>query len=256
MLKGKIATVETQMRGKLEEIRATFEHAGDKGASVESSFRKFLRVYLPRNLEIGNGEVIDSKDKRSNQTDIAIVNDDHPLTFTPDQPGLFFIEGVSAAGEVKTTLTSSELEKALEDSTQFKQLEIFPGKGTMASTNPSDLERFYKCPPWFLFAFDSQLTLTRIMNNIETFQGAHSIQNNRLLDAVFVLDRGWVINFGDGKGAFGYEKPDGNIAEGFAEKNSDSVLFDLLAWLSCVMPKMVRFEPILLQYMLPKIQRP
>jgi hypothetical protein len=25
---------------------------------------------------------------------------------------------------------------------------------------------------------------------------------NRLLDAVFVLDQGWVINFGDGKDSF------------------------------------------------------
>ena len=43
---------------------------------------------------------------------------------------------------------------------QFKKLKMYLGKGTMAASNPSDLNRFYKCPPWFLFAFESQLRLS------------------------------------------------------------------------------------------------
>jgi len=255
MLKKSIAALEAQARAKLDEIRARFEHAGEKGAAVETLFRELLLEYLPRRLEIGRGEIIDTKGRRSRQTDLVIVNEDHPLTFTPDQPGLFFIEGVIAAGEVKTTITSSELDDALKNSVQFKQLEVYPGRGTRAHTNPSDLERFYKRRLWFLIAFSSQLSLSGIRNNIETFLKANEIENNRLLDAVFVLDRGWVINFGDGQGTFGYETPEGTIAEGFVEKDSVSVLFDLLAWLSCVMPREVRFESILTRYILPEEKR-
>jgi len=250
MLKDKIATVEVQMKAKLEEARATFDHPGDKGISVEDSFRAFLRQYLSRRLEVGNGEIIDHKERRSTQTDVVIVSEDHPFTFTPDLPGLFFIEGVCAAGEVKMNLTSTELKKALENSCQFKQLELDPGHGTLASTNTSDLERFYKCPPWFLVAFESQLTTSRIQIEIEEFQNQNSVESNRLADAVFVLDRGWVINFGDGKGSLQFRTPEGISLKGWQWQNSDSVLFDLLGWLSTVMPRMIRFEPILPKYIL------
>ena len=251
MLKNKIVAVESQMKAKLEEVRATFTHPGDKGTSVEDSFRIFLREYLPRRLEVGNGEIVDRNGRRSRQTDVVIVSEEHPFTFTPDLPGLFFIDGVCAAAEIKANLTSTELEKALENSCQFKQLEIKPGKGTMVHSNPSDLDRFYKCPPWFLVAFESHLSLSSIRNKIVKFMRHNTVETNRLLDAVFVLGRGWIINFGDGKGSFQFRTPKGESIEGWAWKDSDSVLFDLLGWLSIVMPRMIRFEPILPGYILP-----
>jgi hypothetical protein len=252
MLKDKIAAIEVQMKAKLEEARATFTHPGDKGTSVEDSFRAFLRQYLSRRLEVGNGEIIDCEGQRSTQTDVVIVSEDHPFTFTSDLPGLFFIEGVCAAGEVKTNLTSTELEKAIKNSCQFKQLETDPGQGTLASANPSDLERFYKRPPWFLVAFESQLTLSNIQSEIEEFGSKNSVEPNKLIDAVFVLGRGWVINFGDGKDSFQFRTPEGISREGWVWQNSDSILFDLLGWLSAVMPRMIRFEPILPKYIRPR----
>jgi hypothetical protein len=251
MLKDKIDAVEAQMKAKLEEARATFTHPGDKGTSGEDSFRAFLRQYLSRRLEVGNGEIIDHKGRRSMQTDVVIVSEDHPFTFTPDLPGLFFIEGVCAAGEVKTNLTNTELRKALENSCQFKQLEMDPGKGTQAFANPSDLERFYKCPPCFLVAYESQLSLSRIQTGIEEFESKNSVEPNKLVDAVFVLGQGWLINFGDGEGSFQFRTPEGIPLGGWHWQNSDSVLFYLLGWLSAVMPRMIRFEPILPKYMLP-----
>lgn len=252
MLKNKIVAVEAQMKKKLEEIRSTFAQSGDKGTSVEDSFRKFLHQYLSRRLGVGNGEIIDSKGHRSRQTDVVVVSEDHPFTFTPDLPGIFFIEGVCAACEVKTNLTSIELKEGLKNSYQFKQLEIEPGKGTLACMNPSDQERFYKCPPWFIVAFESQLTLPRIRTEVVEFENQSLVKSNRLVDAVFVLGQGWVINFGDGKGSFQFRTPEGASLEGWIWKNSDSVLFDLLGWLSIVMPRMIRFEPILPRYILKK----
>jgi hypothetical protein len=248
MLKDKIAAVQAQMTAKLDEIRATFAHAGDKGTSAEDSFREFLREYLPRRLAVGHGEIVDLKGERSRQTDVVIVSEDHPFTFTPDLPGLFFIEGVCGAGEVKTTLTASELGKALESSCQFKRLEPQPAAG-MVHSNPSDLERFYKCPPWFLVAFESQLTLAAIAERTKQFTRDEGLEPTRLLDAVFVLGRGWVINFGDGKGSFQLRTAKGQSATGWVDKESDCVLFDLLAWLSSVMPRMIRLDPILPHYL-------
>ena len=248
-----ITAVEAQMKSKLDEARATFTHQGDKGTSVESSFRLFLQKYLARRLEVGHGEIIDRKMRRSKQTDIIIVSEDHPFTFTPDLPGLFFIEGVCAAGEVKTNLTSTELESAIDASFHFKQLEIMPGKNTMASMNESDGKRFYKCPPYFLIAFESQLKLDSIFDKIETFaklKGFVVNEVNKIVDAVFILDRGWIINFGDGKGCLQFWAEKGELVNGWVSMNSGTVLFDFLGWLSTVMPRMIRFEPILPGYIL------
>lgn len=252
MLKAIISDTEIQMKGELNKIRSRFNHPGDKGTSTEVIFRTFLREYLPRRLEVGNGEVVDLNGQRSKQTDVIIVNEDHPITFTPDLPGLFFIEGVCAAGEVKVNLTSTELEKCLENSVQFKKLKMYLGKGTMAASNPSDLNRFYKCPPWFLFAFESQLTLSSIHKKIIEFEKKmeNKIEPNKLMDAVFILNRGWIINMGDGKGSYQFLNLEGKSLKGWIHKDSESTLFDFLGWFSIVMPRMFRFEPILPRYLL------
>lgn len=255
MMKEKIAAVEAQMTARLKELRVTFTHPGDKGVSIEDIFRKFLCEYLPRKLTVGSGEVIDSNWNRSKQTDIVIVNEYHPFTFTQDLPGLFFIEGVCAAGEIKANLTSTELEKSINNSFNFKQLGIVVGKNTMVSSNESDLKRFNNCPPYFLIAFESQLKLSSILDRVINFMNSKGLQVNeinKVLDAIYIMNQGWVINFGDGKGSYQFRTPEGKPIEGWVWKESKTVLFDFLGWLSIVMPSMVRFEPILPLYLMPK----
>ena len=248
-LKDKIKAAEVQMRAKLDEARFTFAHGGDKGTAVEEAFRSFMREYLPRRLEVGQGEVVDRGGRRSKQTDVVVANEDHPFTFTRDLPGLFFIEGVSAAGEVRSSLTSEGLEGALSSSVSFKKLETRHVVGEMIHTNPSDRARFYRCPPWFLMAFESQLSLPTIHSRIVEFEKTHSVEQNRLADAFFVLGAGSAINFGDGEGTLKFARSDGKSVPGWVVRKSDSVLYDLLSWLSAVMPRVLRPSPILVGYL-------
>jgi hypothetical protein len=171
-----------------------------------------------------------------------------PFTFTAKLPGLFFIEGVCAVGEAKTVLTSQQLDLVLQNSYQFKRLRIEAGEGTMINANTSDIKRFYECPPWFLVSFESQLTLPNIKTEIDRFVNRTRVRVDGLVDAMFILDCGWLINFGDGEGSFQVRTPEGTSIRGWVWKESNSVLFDLLGWLSIVMPRMIRFEPILAQY--------
>jgi hypothetical protein len=254
MLQDMFAEIQKGMRNKLEEIRSTLKQSGDKGSSVEKVVRDFLRNYLPRRLEVGMGEIIDSKGHRSCQTDIVIVNEDHPFTFTNNSPSLFFIEGVSAAGEAKTLLTSEELDRTLNASFSFKQFEVNPGLGTTTYSNPSDMKRFYKCPPYFLFAFESQLELSTVLEKIEDFlktKGAGKNDINKVIDAIFIMDKGWLMNFGDGQGSLQYVTTEGKLVEGWDVKKCDTVLFDLMGWLSAMMPRAVRYTPILPLYIFP-----
>jgi hypothetical protein len=255
MIKDKISKVEKQMVEGLAEIRETFKHSGNKGTSNENNFGDFVRRYLPRRLEVGNGEVIDSFGNRSGQADIVIVSEDHPFTFTPNKPGLFFIEGVLSVGEIKTVLTTQELRNTLINSLLYKGLKTTHSKGSMVHSTPSDFKRYYEHPPFFLFCYESQLSLETIKKNIDAFITENSIDNLKIVDAVFVLGKGSIINFGDGQGMFQFKMPDGKIATDWVIKNSESVLFDFFGYLSVTMPKTLRFEPILANYLFRSDQR-
>jgi hypothetical protein len=251
MLRNILHSVEQQMSAQLSEIRAKFTQSGDKGTSIEDVFRTFLRQYLPRRLAIGHGEIIDRNSSRSGQTDVVVVNDDHPFTFTPDKPGIFFIEGVSAVGEVKTVLNSTHLNSIIAASRKFKALRITHAKGTMIHTNPSDRERFYTCPPYFLFAFESELSFPTIIDTLNAAAPDITAQPYPLVDAVFVMNKGWAVNFGDGQGGFQFVTPEGKPMSGWVWQPAEFVLFECLAWLSAVMPHMVRYEPVIIGYMIP-----
>lgn len=254
MLRTKIAAVEQQMRAKLAEIRATFDHAGTKGQHVEEEvFRSFLRQYLPRRLEIGNGEVVDTLGARSSQTDIIIVTEDHPFTFTQDLPGLFFVEGVCAAGEVKTTVDRNQLQDAVQKGRRFKSLKPRRAEGTLFAGNAADRDRFYTSPPYFLVATESKISLESL--SAELISGGRYGQDGHVPgpDAAFVLGEGWAIDFGNGDGAFQFRKVDGTSLPGWVFQHSDSPMFDLLGWLSSVMLRTIRFQPILPQYLVREV---
>jgi hypothetical protein len=196
MLQERIAAAEVQMKAKLAEARASFAHRGIRGDHAEAALRFFLRQYMPRRFSIGTGEVVDSQGARSSQTDVVIANEDHPFTFSDEEPGLFFVEGVSAAAEVKAVLTREQLQTTIENSRSWKRLLVNPGKGTTAHANPEDQQRFYQTPPYFLFAFESQLSLATIEKVLLEAGSYADTPMQRQLDAVLVLDRGAIIDFG------------------------------------------------------------
>lgn len=249
MLKKKIQAVSQQMTARLAEIRQTYTQSGDKGSRAEGIFRLFLREYLPRRLGVGHGEVVDSHGLRSGETDIVVATEDHPFTFTPDLPGLFFIEGVCAAAEVKMVLDKGELEKTIAHSRLFKDLRFSPGKGTLVNTQHSDLGRYYVSPPYFLVAFESTMTLASVENCLKNATTNDQCKINTVVDAIFLLDRGWLINFGTGDETFQFRDSDGRSIPGWVGRRSGSVLFKCLYWLSVVMPRMIWFEPVLLPYL-------
>jgi len=238
---------EQKLKASLGEIRASFSHPGDKGSHAEDVVRSLLRRYFPANLRVGQGEIVDSFGRRSKQTDIVIVSDDHPFTFEESKAGLFFIEGVMGAGEVKSLLTSQELETAVGNSRVFKGLEAWFNPHDMVVTTPSDRQRYLGHPPWFLLAFESDLSLETIHKRLVAESGGTIATN--LVDAVFALDKGFVINFGDGQGGFKMMGTEGKPVSGWA-RSENNILITLLAWLSVVMLRVQRSMSILPTYLI------
>jgi hypothetical protein len=245
MIEADIQIAERRMRLDLEQIRGRFANSTNKGASAEESVRQFLQQYLPARLHVTDGEIIDSYGARSRQTDVVILTDDHPR-FT--QPGSFFVEGVCGAGEVKIQLTSNELADALVKARASKVLRVVQGVGTLGRGNGSDFARFFISPPYFTLAFESALSLQTILSKMAEDRQSSASPGLSTLDAVFVLGQGCVIDCGDGKGQFRFVH-EGKSIPGLILRQTDAVLFQLLHWLTAVMPRTIRWDSILLPYL-------
>jgi hypothetical protein len=253
VLEAEIAAAEKRMRDDLEGIRARFTNPGIKGSGAEETLRAFLRKYLPRRLDLGHGEVVDTFGNRSKQTDVVIATEDHPFTFTTESPGLFFVEGVAAGGEVKTILTSGEFSSAIENARAFKRMRQKVPKGSIVNFVDAGGPVFEGPPPWFLFAFESQISIDGVRAIFSDLQAKEQLPDDGMPDAVFLMDRGWIVNFHQSS-LLKFGEPGKPAVAGWHAEQSPTVLFFMLTWLSSVTPRtMLLGAPILLQYLLPPI---
>lgn len=246
---------ERRLQTSLQESRVKFDQSTDIGDGNEAAFRLFLRAHLPPSYRIGQGEVIDYRGNRSSQTDVVVADEEQPFQ-VDESPQLFIIEGVAAAAEVKTTLTAEELRDSLRKAERFKVLEAVLGKATMLASpqqrgNPnSDLLRFYRRRPFFVFAYEGAIDQDTLL---EVAASTERPNEPPPIDAIFILDKGFALNYWDGNGALGYlDLTTGQVARGWSWWAEPSfTLVWLLMWLNSVMPRFaVRSSP-LLAYLLP-----
>jgi hypothetical protein len=217
---------------------------------------------LPQYLRVGTGEVIDQSDARTGQLDIVIANEDQPFHREVHEAGVFLVEGVTAAGEVKSRLTTSELDLAIKGGVKFKALRNRHFTGDMVHANESDLERYYRCPPFFLVAFDSVVAPQTMIDRLNAASAVAASDGSGPglppIDAVFVLGQGWAINFGDGQGSLRWADSAGAVAQkwvtGWVWGSDDKVLVRMLMWLNAVMPRVLRFGSIVMPYLMADMQ--
>ena len=251
-IKEKLNFLQKEMELEFKEIRSDFKNPGNKGENVEEIVRSFIKQFLPPKFRVGRGEIIDSYGNISKQTDVIIIDEHHPFLSDLSKPSVFFIEGVACVGEVKSILTTKELEKALENCKKFKELNIKELKGSIAHTNPSDRLRFLENRAYFLFVFESKLSLKKIWQKITEFIENNSLGIEKQIGGIFILDKGVIINFGDGKGQLQFTTKEGKSMGGLIPrdiKKDNGILLQFLMWLSSVMPKRIVFSPIIVNYL-------
>jgi hypothetical protein len=169
--------------------------------------------------------------------------------FMEGEPALFFVEGLIAAAEVKAVLTGDELERAIKNSKKFKSLIPQELEGSISRSNSEDQQRFYERRPYFLFAYESDLKLETVAGSLAANGGF--AKGSLLLDAAFLLDRGVILDLGRGEGGLKVmQRSTGKSISGWVHYAGKEVLIDMMIWLSIVMPRVMRFGPILPQYLL------
>jgi hypothetical protein len=154
-----LQTVEQKLVLSLAEARDTTSHSGDKGANVEAETRAVLQQYLPNTFGISHGKVYDEYGDESAQADVVVTNADHPFSYPQDKAGAFIIEGVAAVGEVKSVLTTDELERCINAGAQFKRLrQTFQnGDNVRSPLTHALLKETAGTPPFFVIAFENKI---------------------------------------------------------------------------------------------------
>ncbi len=233
------AAWEQDLRRALANARLVFDHATVKGSAVESVLRVLLRTITNPRRGVGTGQLRDSYDKLSGQMDVVIGHEFHPRTTIGDQT-TYLIEGVAMVGEIKSVLTSEHLSSTLANGQRLRELRVELPDRTVVQASPSDVERFAEQPPFFLFAMESQLAMATLLERVRAAP-------SRSVDAVFVLDRGYLIDFGDGRGCFQFlRRGDRRSLPGWQGKDDKTeVLEAFIDWaIAMTMPVRVPINPV------------
>lgn len=273
-----LATAEQSLRLELDKARMESDHSLSIGEQAEHAVRVMLRNLLPAGYGVGSGHIYDAYGDRSKQTDVVVTNPDHPLSFPEGRPGTYLVDGVSAAGEVKATLSATKLDDCIRKGTTHKQLRM--------TANPRDfvgivghtdlLKQMGLVPPYFVLAFDSKINTDSALRRLKATSlvptpdgksdGPHDQGDTPQppIDAVCVL----------GQGLFLYLWPDNpmGFTAGIPQDvndigaprsiepldradwvfiSTDAPLAWLLTWLHSSMPRIVRGGSVFAPYLIP-----
>lgn len=247
--------LQRQMTIRFEEIRTRFRNPTNRGTNAEEVVRQFLRQFLPPYHRIGHGQVIDTRGNASRQVDVLITNEYQPFLNDLAIPSVFIIEGIACAGEVKSELDGKRLTEALENCREFKKLHPENISRTQGLGNAEDVRRFVLWRPFFVFAFRSKLTLATIRDRVRAWDVANTVEMPAQMNAVFTLDRGGIINYGDGKGSLVLLDNRGRTMPGYRirPREVEEPLFGFLTWLCTSIPRVPqRPLPPIVNYLIPQ----
>lgn len=134
---------------------AEVNHHGLRGRCRELVAKDMLSPMLPSGYSYGNGKIVDRYDNQSGETDLIIYDSEIlPPVLYGDSDGVFPIESVFYALEIKSKVTSVEIKDAIKKGRKFKDLK----SEASSMTWPYDGSMHPRNFAYVFFAFDSDLT--------------------------------------------------------------------------------------------------
>jgi len=236
----------------LEDARAAYSNSTERGNAMERAIADALRRHLPVRLGTARGEVIDSHGRRSRQVDVVIADETHPFTFEERGQGLFFIEGVVAACEVKSSLRVADLDVEVEKAMAFKALRPQVPGGFMTTLPMPNLVRYYERRPYAIVAAESDSSLRALRDALEERQRSLGAGHADFLDGVFVVGSGALVNLGDGDETFCVSTAASARLRGWVGWSGKPALASALGWLYCIMPNQDGRTPPMTSYFMPQ----
>jgi hypothetical protein len=113
----------SEFQAQLRRINAFVKHPTSIGTSHEGILRRFLQKYIPKQLAVGEGFIVDQQNHPSNQCDIIIWSHlDYAPYYREDDFVILPAEAVKAVIEVKTTLDKDEIEAAFRNLASIRHI--------------------------------------------------------------------------------------------------------------------------------------
>ena len=183
-----------QLEGVLESearLNGLLDHSTTTGNAREFLVTRVLRTILPAGVHIGTGKVIDNVGSCSKQIDIVIYDPRFPL-MKVEGGGLYFVEGVLATIEVKSTIDSAELVKSLNNCKSVLDLHVngehpeeaaariafYAKRGNLSQREAEHRFWYMFRPATYTFAFASKLSFHTTYSSVkdwwESIDCAHS----------------------------------------------------------------------------------
>lgn len=147
------------------------EHNVMIGSAREFLVKRALKSVLPPIIHVGSGKIIDYKNNVSKQIDIIIYDSRFPIFEMESNIGLYLIEGVISCIEIKSTLTKTELNKALDNSKSILDLEV----GIMTKSakkfynilENSKQSTFELMPSTYIFSYTSKISHSKLASLVD-----------------------------------------------------------------------------------------
>jgi hypothetical protein len=252
LLDDRYADIDRALSQKLQAARKSTGHMGVRGDELAGALGEIIEHHLIECAAFFEKcEVTDTHGNRSNEVDLVFLNRFHPKFLLKDRPRAFFIEGVIAAAETKTSLDKPETINCLEKARAFKRLlATVEGRDLLAhNIEAEDWSRYLLRRPFFAFAYEDTRALSVVQQNIEEWVKTNGVPEAEQIDAFFILNRGVIVNLGSGAGAVDMRDANGHLVGGLARIETSAVFSQLISWLSLVCPSFTSLHPILLRYM-------
>jgi len=186
-----------------DHLSSQIKHSASKGRVREIELaEEFLRIYLPRTVGIGHGEIIATNGDVSNENDLVFFESTScPLLIEKTGYQVFPIECVHAVMEVKSNLDGKELGDAF---TKISRVKRFPKTAYEPQSGPVircssiyDQEWEFFPTLGFVFAYDS-IGLDRLRQQLDELQADAAVYHR--IDLVCVLKKGAILNWDDSSG--------------------------------------------------------
>src|SRR6266498_1248304 len=113
-----------RLQAEVDDFNNLVWHHGERGRANELALTQVLQRLLPSSVGIGSGIVIDSNDRHSRQTDVVVYDRaNQPSVLAQTTQVLFPVESVYLVIEVKSTLSTKELEDCFIKHAEMEELE-------------------------------------------------------------------------------------------------------------------------------------
>jgi len=212
---------------EFEKIKTLYGDSAVKGGNNEKVIAEFIKENYKCNFISTNVEIIDSFGNRTDEIDIAVNNNYQPFSAEKGQP--LIAEGIDFVIQAKKTITTQEMDRIVRNARRLKALQRKHNKDDKFYMSIEDAKYFVTRIPYLVVAVDSQLTLETIAQKLKDSYEENKLEEQP--DVIFVLDRGFIINFHEGKGTT-WVLETGEKFVGFcAVESADKTLFELMRYI-------------------------